>query len=197
MRTWTVRFSALIMVGAIGLAVGSNGGIPSAHAVTTPGWQTVSSLPTGRSGVAVASLGGEIYAIGGANSSGTALANVEAYDPGTDTWSAKAPMPTARASLGAVALGGKIYAIGGQDTTGGDLSTTEIYTPGTDSWATGPSLLEPQGGGLAVAVSGGVIYAIGGDIRRSVSGGVDSRRLVVERRIPTRKPLPGCGGDGR
>jgi N-acetylneuraminic acid mutarotase len=71
-------------------------------------------------------------------------------------------MLTARSSLGAVAVGGKIYAIGGQDTNGNDLATTEIYTPGTKSWAAGPTLLEPQGGGVAVAVSGGVIYAIGG-----------------------------------
>ena len=64
-----------------------------------------------------------------------ATAEVDAYNPITNTWSVLASLPTARAALAAsVGQDGKIYAFGGIDSTGTYLSDTLVYTPASNSW---------------------------------------------------------------
>src|SRR6476660_8129110 len=105
----------LVMVAGC-LAVGVSGSTTSAvyAAGVGDGWVRLASMPTGRQGVAVVSLGGNVYAVGGVGTGGTTGA-LQSYDPATDSWATLAPMPTPRAYLGAVAVGGKIYAVGGFD----------------------------------------------------------------------------------
>ena len=57
-------------------------------------WTPRAFLPTPRVLFGVCSLGGMIYAIGGAEVVWTA--QVEAYDPKSDRWTQIAPLPTAR-----------------------------------------------------------------------------------------------------
>ena len=61
------------------------------------------------------SLGGYLYAIGGANYDGghTIFNSVEKYDPETDKWTTVARMNQARFGHGAVSHNGKIYVFGG------------------------------------------------------------------------------------
>src|SRR5262249_10045612 len=82
-------------------------------------WATKASMPTARSGLGVAAApNGNLYAIGGAGSTGF-LTTAEEYDPATNTWATKAPMPTARDRLGvAAAPNGKLYATGGDGSAG-------------------------------------------------------------------------------
>lgn len=57
-----------------------------------------------RRGIALAALGGPIYAIGGLDDN-SCFNDVERYDIESDTWSAVAPMNTPRGGVGSVALG--------------------------------------------------------------------------------------------
>ncbi len=75
-------------------------------------WSRGPGLPTARSGIAAASLGGRIYVFGGEGNEGTFDEN-EAYAPQTNTWETLDPMPTARHGLGAAVVGDTIYVIGG------------------------------------------------------------------------------------
>lgn len=57
-----------------------------------------------RRGIALAALGGPIYAIGGLDDN-SCFSDVERYDIESDRWSAVAPMNTPRGGVGSVALG--------------------------------------------------------------------------------------------
>lgn len=57
-----------------------------------------------RRGIALATLGGPIYAIGGLDDN-SCFNDVERYDIESDCWSAVAPMNTPRGGVGSVALG--------------------------------------------------------------------------------------------
>jgi uncharacterized repeat protein (TIGR01451 family) len=122
-------------------------------------WRSVAPMPTGRDGLAVTSLNGKIYAIGGRGG----LNVVEEFDPTVEpngTWTRKADMPTGRWGLAAVALNGKIYAIGGD----GGLNIVEEFDPtvGPDgTWTTKAPMPTPRYL-LGVAALNGKIYAIGG-----------------------------------
>lgn len=123
---------------------------------------TRASMPTPRYGLAVVSLNGKIYAIGGMHE-GKFVNTVEEYDPSTDTWTAKADMPTARMNLGAVALNGKIYAVGGG---GGNIylgyvDCVEEYDPLTDTWTKRASMPTARYS-LSLVAFNDKIYAIGG-----------------------------------
>lgn len=107
-------------------------------------YASVTSLPTPVSFAGVCSRGGRIYVIGGFNSTGTVMANVQIYNVAGDSWSAggamSAPPPvSARANINAVTVNDKIYVLGG--TTGdaalpraGSITTFE-YNPVLDSWS--------------------------------------------------------------
>jgi hypothetical protein len=110
-------------------------------------------------------VGGKIYVIGGVQGglSPTVppvwLADVEVYDPTTDTWTTRAPMPTARMGHGAATHDGKIYAIGGWN--GALLGTCEEYDPATDTW-TAKSPMPTVRYMVPCATVGGLVHAIAG-----------------------------------
>jgi N-acetylneuraminic acid mutarotase len=87
-------------------------------------WSTLAPMPTARSGIAAAVLGGKLYVLGATNvDPGEEQNMVEAYDPVTNTWTTKAPMPgIGRGDLaaGRVTFEGRGYilAVGGTDSEG-------------------------------------------------------------------------------
>ncbi|OBS67430.1 hypothetical protein A6R68_04029, partial [Neotoma lepida] len=83
-------------------------------------------------GIALASLGGPIYAIGGLDDN-TCFSDVERYDIESDQWSTVAPMNTPRGGVGSVALVNHVYAVGGNDGVA-SLSSVERYHPHLDKW---------------------------------------------------------------
>ena len=86
-------------------------------------------MPTPRSGIAAAVLGGKILIFGGEATDGTFDA-AEVYDPQADSWTSATPLPTARHGLGAAAVEGRVYVIAGGPTPGGSVSAlNEIFTP--------------------------------------------------------------------
>jgi N-acetylneuraminic acid mutarotase len=91
-------------------------------------WATRRRLPTPRSGVAAAALGGRLYVLGGESPPKTFDENEE-YDPVSDAWTARTRMPSPRHGLAAVALGDSIYVLAGGPTPGGSESPlNQVFT---------------------------------------------------------------------
>ena len=132
--------------------------------INTDVWTPVASLPSARSDLAAATVGGKIYVFGGCRGPGTILADVDVYNPVTNTWStAPTDMPTARAGMYAVATkGGSVYVIGGWDGVGSGLSTNEAYKVSQDSWTTGLPPMPTARAETGAVGHGGKIYVVGG-----------------------------------
>jgi len=132
--------------------------------IATDSWTTVASLPSARSDLAAATVGGKIYVFGGCRGDETILNDVDVYDPVTDTWStAPSDMPTARAAMYAVATrGGTVYVIGGWDGIGNGLSTNEAYEVPQDQWTTGLPPMPTPRAEAGIADYGGRIFVVGG-----------------------------------
>ena len=119
-------------------------------------WGKVAPMTTRRLGVAVAVLGGYLYAIGGSDGqsplntgivlnstigklyslflNSELLCTVERYDPRQNKWTSMAPMSTRRKHLGCAVFNNMIYAVGGRDDCM-ELSSAERYNPHTNSWS--------------------------------------------------------------
>ncbi|MCG2725626.1 MAG: hypothetical protein L6420_05105, partial [Elusimicrobia bacterium] len=121
-------------------------------------WTTKANIPTSRSCLSAAAVGGKIYAIGASN---TITGNKnEEYDPVANTWTTKANIPTPRGCLATAVVSGKIYAIGG-GWGGGTGDENEEYDPLTNTWSTKADMPTYRSYLVAAAV-GGKIYAMGG-----------------------------------
>ena len=160
-------------VGNINIATfGSSGGdtnLTRLYNTATDSWSsgTTAGSAAARSEAAYGETthGGFLYVIGGV-SSGTAVPDVQRYDPVTDTWTALASMPTARAGAAAAALDNSIFVIGGRlsadPCSGGPyVSTVERYDIDTDTWTTVAHLPSARSD-LAAVAHGGKIYVFGG-----------------------------------
>ncbi len=103
-------------------------GFNDAFDFATGTWTTgLAELPTPRGGYAAAVVQGQVLVIGG-EAGGQALADVEAYDPLSDTWTTLADMPTGRKGIQAVVWHGRIFvATGGAG--GAPTDVNEIFTP--------------------------------------------------------------------
>ncbi len=88
------------------------------------GWNTGGFMNEPRSRLAMAAVGGKLYAVGGVQNFGVLIdrapdssVNNEEYDPGGGAWATKANMPTPRTWLGAAAgndgVLDRVYAVGG------------------------------------------------------------------------------------
>lgn len=128
-------------------------------------WTPMSPVPTARSGLGVAVVEGNIYAIGGRNDwVSPYLGTNEMYDPATKIWTSKIPMPTPRREFAIAVYKNKIYCIGGAFNDRSSMYLTglnEVYDPATDTWETKASMPTPRNGMVANVVDG-KIYVIGG-----------------------------------
>ncbi len=128
---------------------------------TPNAWSAGSAIPTGpRYRCASVSPDGRyLYLFGGADASGTVLAESWRYDTQADAWQRLADMPVALMNMAAAYLNGNIYLVGGYT---GDAHTNYflIYSIAGDSWTTStwPAARTPM-----VAASGGKLYAFGGN----------------------------------
>src|SRR5919198_3048593 len=129
-------------------------------------WVARAPIPTPRSEVGVAALGGRVYVVGGFG--GTSVN--EEYDPATDRWRARAPLPRGVHHPGVAAIAGRLYVVGGYADPGGRPSAQLFeYDPAGDSWRERAPMPTPRGA-LGVAVLDGKLYAIGGGGRRGGGG---------------------------
>jgi N-acetylneuraminic acid mutarotase len=96
-------------------------------------WASAPPLPSGRAGLALVALAGQLYALGGESTPGGVGNAVERYDPATQTWSVLPPMPIRSHGLAAVAVGASIYVMGGFQGASDAIDTASAalyrYTP--------------------------------------------------------------------
>jgi N-acetylneuraminic acid mutarotase len=102
----------------------------------TDTWETRASLLTARSGMAVAAVGGRIFAAGGEDININCMYNqVEAYDTASDTWETVVNMPAGRHGIGSAVIGERWFVVGGSTEAGLRTQVTQtgrvdIFTPG-------------------------------------------------------------------
>ena len=141
--------------------------------LTTRTWATKAPMPTARSDVDLVAVGDYLYAIGGRSGPDgqvTRRADVERYDPATDTWQSMTPMPTPRNAHATVAYGDKIYVMGGNNGPPNGslvLAAVEVYDPSTDSWSQTSNMPAPADG-ITAAVSGDRVYVFGHSVGREI-----------------------------
>ena len=123
-------------------------------------WRTLSPPTTyhGEARACAAALDCKIYLAGGGN---PAIADVEAYDPTTDTWQPVAPMNVARKYFGLVAAQGCLFAIGGiNDGDDHDEASVEKYDPKTNAWTLVRAMPRGMNDMAAAVVGSGEMTAI-------------------------------------
>ncbi len=153
-------------------------GTVEAYDPATNTWRTRSPMPTARNHLAVATVNGKIYAIGGRTGAvfirlATNTDVVEEYDPATDHWGlARAKMPTARSSLCSGAYDGRIYVAGGEfqdERMSATFRAVEAYDPARNQWTTMPPMPVSRHG-MAGAMIGSRLHLVSGDVQSAGTG---------------------------
>jgi N-acetylneuraminic acid mutarotase len=132
-------------------------------------WRTLAPMPTPRSEVAVAAVGGKIYVVGGFEGDGSTSDTVEVYDPATDTWTQAPPLPEGRHHAAAIGVADIfLFVIGG---FGGGFNDPQANVYRLDTtrsvWEERAPLSMARGGHALAAsacpsLTGACIYAVGG-----------------------------------
>lgn len=123
-------------------------------------WRVGRPLSRERSNMAVASIGLDLYVIGGEVEAG--IVNlVDVYETNGGLWQSAASKPTAVSDTTAAVLFGEIYVPGGRLTDGQPTSIVEAYSPANDAWRPVAPLPTQVAGGLALS-DGSRLYLLGG-----------------------------------
>jgi N-acetylneuraminic acid mutarotase len=131
----------------------------------SPNWSDRAALPGGpRQEAPAVELNGEIYFIGGFDETRNGVADVEAYNPTTNTWRSVAALPALLHHVNAASAGGRIYVVGGLSNTSFDaVGLTYEYDPAANTWTPRTSMpAGTQRGAAATAAIDGRIYVAGG-----------------------------------
>ena len=123
----------------LAVALGGAALIPLPQAAAQTGtWKAAAPMPAARAEIAVAAIGGRIYAVGGVNAPG----EVEIYDPAADKWSRGAAVPRPIHHPAAVGLDGKLYLIGGYVDGWSPTDEVHEYDPVANRWRALAQLLQ-------------------------------------------------------
>ncbi|MFL7838253.1 MAG: kelch repeat-containing protein [Candidatus Promineifilaceae bacterium] len=123
-------------------------------------WLESKPMPEPRADMAVASVGLDLYQIGGDTADGVD-GTVQVFNSVDHVWQTRAEKPTAVADASAAELYGEIYVAGGRTADGQPTSTVEAYSPTQDAWRPVASLPHPVTGALTLS-DGAFLYLIGG-----------------------------------
>lgn len=123
-------------------------------------WYTSTSLPRPTTNMALATVGLNLYEIGGEVSAGVVnLVNI--YETDSGRWRSGAAKPTAVADTTSAVLFGEIFVIGGRLSDGQPTAIVEAYSPTNNAWRQIPPLPKPTSGALALS-NGNTIFVFGG-----------------------------------
>jgi N-acetylneuraminic acid mutarotase len=152
-------------------------------------WAERAPMPLPRNHAASATDGRRFYVFGGrgpgsgdANVVANGFADVQIYDPATDTWTTSAdsgsgvpPLPQARGGMGKAAyVNGEFYIFGGETkngdgaVSGGVYARVDVFDPVMRRWRAGPEMPVARHGIFPLAVAGR-IYIAGGGTRAGAS----------------------------
>jgi DNA-binding CsgD family transcriptional regulator len=123
-------------------------------------WFTGREMSTGRTGMAVASVGLNLYQIGGEIEAGV-VNLVDVYETDSHKWHPAAAKPTAVTDVTAAVLFGEIYVPGGRLADGRPTAVVEAYSPANKAWRPVAPLPQPISGGLTLS-DGNQLYFMGG-----------------------------------
>lgn len=124
-------------------------------------WSQLASATEVRSRVAMGSINGKLYAVGGWRTDGSVDARMEIYDPSSDSWTTGASSPEPSAASGSAVVDGELYVIGGCGTSSCGTTEVDAYDPSTDSWSQRAPYPEPISWNACGAIAG-VLYCAGG-----------------------------------
>ncbi|MGH2740501.1 MAG: Kelch repeat-containing protein [Actinomycetota bacterium] len=145
----------------------------------TDEWSTAPGLAVSRNHLGVTSDGDRVFAIGGRFGFGLNLADVEAFDPETQTWERLPELPTPRGGLAATATERFLVAAGGEE-QGKTFEEVEAFDLAEGTWFPLPALPTPRHGLGVVAVDATVYVLAGGpEPGLSVSSTVEAIDLGV------------------
>lgn len=125
-------------------------------------WTTAAPMSVARQEVAVATVQGRVYVVGGLLFDQATTDLVEAWDPALEDWTTVAPLPVPLHHATATGVGGKLYVMGGwSDYFHTPLPVVLVYDPATDAWSPGASMPTARGAHAAAAL-GGRVHVLGG-----------------------------------
>jgi N-acetylneuraminic acid mutarotase len=146
-------------------------------------WTERAPMPLPRNHTASATDGRRFYVFGGrgpgsgdANVVANGFADVQIYDPATDTWTTSSdsgsgvpPLPQPRGGMGKAAyVDGEFYVLGGETKdgdgalSGGVYARVDIYDPVMRRWRAGPEMPVARHGIFPLAIAGRIYLAGGG-----------------------------------
>jgi N-acetylneuraminic acid mutarotase len=150
----------LVCLAVAGLAL-----VPLAGAATAQ-WDQRSPMPLARTEVVAATVGKEIFVLGGMPIDGVASNRVDAYDPARNTWRRVANLPFGVHHAMAAAAGGKLYVFGGYSAAGVPQRTAWVLE--RRKWRALPRMPFPRAAAGAGFANGKIV----------VAGGVAAGRLA-------------------
>ncbi|HEY2054615.1 MAG TPA: PQQ-binding-like beta-propeller repeat protein [Solirubrobacterales bacterium] len=196
-RLPTVRSDlSAVTVGSTAYVLGGyDGKEPIASVLaTTDGsrFTEVTKLPTPGRYLAVAALGGRIYAFGGEGASGAASDAIQEVDPKAGTARVVGRLPEGLYHASAVALGHAIYLFGGE---ANEEPTDGIwrFEPGQKKVVAVGKLPQPTAGGAATTV-GSTAYLIGGTGAAGTALPSVVQLEIQRQKVPEPKQESGGGG---
>ncbi|MDX6255001.1 MAG: hypothetical protein QOJ11_1335 [Frankiales bacterium] len=156
-------------------------------------WVGAAAMPDPRNHLGWAVIDGRIYAVGGQrlNDSRTAQAELDRYDPTTDSWTRLTAMPVARSHVmdATFVLDGRLVVASGWTATSVSAAVT-AYDPRTDTWQSWPDLPQARTSATAKSISAGRFVFCCGSAGSSASTGwlaVPPKAPVTPQ--PTRSPV--------
>ena len=178
------RGIAILTFAALSMPVGAE---------AAPRWETLAPAPTPRTEAVAATVGEEIYLIGGFVPGGATVPLVEIYDTRSDEWRTGPPLPIPVNHAYTAAVDGTLYVFGGYvgPAFGGalqplSLPTDRAFALRDGTWQPVAPLPSPRGAGSAAAV-GHRIYLVGGVDEDSLA----EETLVYDTRRDEWSTLPG------
>jgi hypothetical protein len=123
-------------------------------------WFRDRPIPQERANMAVASIGLDLYLIGGEVQAGI-INLVEVFETDSHQWSPAASKPTAVAEATGSVLFGEIIVPGGRLADERPTAVVEAYSPANDAWRPIAPLPQPIAGGLTLS-DDNLLYLFGG-----------------------------------
>ena len=142
----------------------------------TNNWSRRANMPTGRSGIAAAAVGGELWVFGGETPQ--VRPEVEAYNPVTNTWRRVGDMPLPRHGIWAAVIGNRIFLPAGSTVPNyGSTNEHDVFV------VNGKATLANISSRLKVETGDNVLIA------GFIVTGTGSKRIVVRGIGPSRGPV--------